>query len=123
MSTGYLHESRMSLSVSLRMKKKNPVTVGSTNVFADLGYRNPVEALAKAQLASRIADTLKARALTHSGGGRGALGRGSAEGLGASARATAGVLLRAAAAIPDGSGMRYQYRCETSIQITPFETW
>lgn len=54
----------MSLSVSLRMKKKNPVTVGSTNVFADLGYRNPTEALAKAQLASRIANTLKARALT-----------------------------------------------------------
>lgn len=46
------------------MRKKIPVTVGSTNVFADLGYRNPTEALAKAQLASRIADTLKTRGLT-----------------------------------------------------------
>ena len=46
------------------MRKKVPVTVGTTNVFADLGYRNPAEALAKAQLASRIADALKAQALT-----------------------------------------------------------
>lgn len=46
------------------MRKKIPVTVGSTNVFADLGYRNPTEALAKAQLASRIADIFKARRLT-----------------------------------------------------------
>ena len=46
------------------MRKKIPVTVGSANVFADLGYRNPIEALAKAQLTSRIADILKARGLT-----------------------------------------------------------
>lgn len=46
------------------MRRKVPVTAGSTNVFADLGYRNPAETLAKAQLASRIADTLKARELT-----------------------------------------------------------
>lgn len=46
------------------MRKKIPVKVGSANVFADLGYRNPIEAMAKAQLASRIADILKARGLT-----------------------------------------------------------
>lgn len=46
------------------MRKKIPVTVGSANVFADLDYRNPAEALAKAQLVSRIADILKARGLT-----------------------------------------------------------
>lgn len=46
------------------MRKKISVTIGSTNVFADLGYRNPGEALAKAQLAARIADILKSRGLT-----------------------------------------------------------
>lgn len=46
------------------MKKNVPVTVGSANVFADLSYRNPAKTLAKAQLASRIADILKARGLT-----------------------------------------------------------
>lgn len=46
------------------MRKKISVTVGSTNVFADLGYRNPIEALAKAQLAARITDILKTRRLT-----------------------------------------------------------
>ena len=43
------------------MRKKIPVTIGSTNVFADLGYRSPDEALANAQLAARIADILKSR--------------------------------------------------------------
>lgn len=46
------------------MRKKIPVTVGSTNVYADLGYGNPDEALAKAQLAARIAEILKSRSLT-----------------------------------------------------------
>lgn len=46
------------------MRKRIPITIGSTNVFADLGYRNPDEALAKAQLAARIAEILKSRSLT-----------------------------------------------------------
>ena len=46
------------------MRKKIPVTVGSTNVYADLGYDNPDEALAKAQLAARISEIIKIRWLT-----------------------------------------------------------
>jgi predicted XRE-type DNA-binding protein len=38
-----------------------PVTRGSRNVFADLGLPNPDERLAKAQLASRIDDVVRAR--------------------------------------------------------------
>lgn len=41
-----------------------PVTRGSGNVFADLGMSNPAERLAKAQLASRIDDVIRARKLT-----------------------------------------------------------
>ena len=48
------------------MKKKNPTTRGSTNVFADLGYANSEEMLAKAQLVSRISDLVKQRRLTQS---------------------------------------------------------
>ena len=46
------------------MRKKIPVTIGSTNVYADLGYRNPDEALAKAQLAAHIGEIIEARELT-----------------------------------------------------------
>lgn len=46
------------------MAKKIPVTIGSTNVFADLGYDDPNEALAKAQLAARIGEIIEARKLT-----------------------------------------------------------
>lgn len=46
------------------MKKKIAATRGSTNVFADLGFANPEEALAKAQLMSRIGDLIKQRRLT-----------------------------------------------------------
>jgi predicted XRE-type DNA-binding protein len=46
------------------MKKKIAVTRGSTNVFADLGYANSEEMLAKAQLVSRISDLIKQRRLT-----------------------------------------------------------
>ena len=48
------------------MKKKLAVTRGSTNVFADLGYANSEEMLAKAQLVSRISDLIKQRRLTQS---------------------------------------------------------
>jgi predicted XRE-type DNA-binding protein len=39
-------------------------TTGNGNVFADLGLPNPEERLAKAQLASRIDDVIRARKLT-----------------------------------------------------------
>ena len=48
------------------MKKKIAVTRGSTNVFADLGYTNSEEMLAKAQLVSRISELIKQRRLTQS---------------------------------------------------------
>lgn len=40
------------------------VTEGSGNVFADLGLKNAEERLAKAELAVRVAATIKARKLT-----------------------------------------------------------
>jgi len=47
-------------------KKKTEVVAerSSGNVFADLGYPNPEEALAKARLSSIITDILKRRRLT-----------------------------------------------------------
>ena len=41
--------------------KKIDVTVGSGNVFRDLGLKNPEERLAKAKLAARIVQILEAR--------------------------------------------------------------
>jgi predicted XRE-type DNA-binding protein len=41
-----------------------PVTAGSGNVFADLGVRDPEEALTKAQLASHIRQVIKRGRLT-----------------------------------------------------------
>jgi predicted XRE-type DNA-binding protein len=46
------------------MKKAVAATRGSTNVFADLGYANSEEMLAKAKLVSRISDLIKQRRLT-----------------------------------------------------------
>jgi len=46
------------------MRNKIPVTVGNTNVYADLGYDNPEEALAKAQPAARISEIIETRKLT-----------------------------------------------------------
>lgn len=46
------------------MRKKIRATRGSSNVFADLGFANPDQALAKAQLVSRISDIMKERRLT-----------------------------------------------------------
>ena len=48
------------------MAKKSDilVTPSSGNVFADLGFAEPEEELAKAQLASRIQDIVKQRRLT-----------------------------------------------------------
>ncbi len=43
--------------------KKNHV-IGTGNVFADLGFTRPEEALAKAQLAHRITTTIARRRLT-----------------------------------------------------------
>ncbi|MGI8912668.1 MAG: helix-turn-helix domain-containing protein [Chloroflexota bacterium] len=41
-----------------------PVTVGSNNVFADIGVPNPEEALLKAQLAFQINDVIRQRGFT-----------------------------------------------------------
>src|SRR6267142_5566246 len=48
------------------MAKKSDITVppSSGNVFADLGFAEPEEELAKAQLASRIQDIIKQQHLT-----------------------------------------------------------
>ena len=46
------------------MVEKIKVQVGSDNIFADLGLPNPEEHLAKAELASRIAQVLRQRRLT-----------------------------------------------------------
>ncbi|MGQ0648146.1 MAG: helix-turn-helix domain-containing protein [Gemmatimonadaceae bacterium] len=45
-------------------RKEISVTRGSGNVYADLGFANPAEELAKAQLASAIAQTIEERGLT-----------------------------------------------------------
>lgn len=47
-------------------KRKNdiPVTPGSGNVFADLGFDEPEEELTKAQLVSHISEVIKRRRLT-----------------------------------------------------------
>lgn len=41
-----------------------PVTRGSANVYADLGFENPAEELAKAQLAMMLDDVIRERGLT-----------------------------------------------------------
>ena len=41
-----------------------PVTVGSSNVFADLGFREPEEELTKAQLASLVRQVIARRRLS-----------------------------------------------------------
>jgi predicted XRE-type DNA-binding protein len=46
------------------MNKKIVVEEGSGNVFADIGLPDPEERLAKADLAIRIAETIRARRLT-----------------------------------------------------------
>ena len=46
------------------MSKVTAVQEGSGNVFADIGLPNPEERLAKADLAIRIAATIRARRLT-----------------------------------------------------------
>jgi len=45
-------------------RKEIPVSRGSGNVYADLGFANPSEELAKAQLAMMIHDAIKQRRLT-----------------------------------------------------------
>jgi len=46
------------------MKNKQLYTVGSGNVFADLGFPNPEEHLLKAQLVVNIKTVIKSRKLT-----------------------------------------------------------
>jgi predicted XRE-type DNA-binding protein len=46
------------------MPKRERYTVSSGNVFADLGLPNPEEALAKAELAHKIAVLIRERGLT-----------------------------------------------------------
>ena len=45
-------------------KRERDYIVGSGNVFADLGLPNPEEALAKAELAHKIAELIRAKGLT-----------------------------------------------------------
>ena len=45
-------------------KKNNTVTVGSGNVFADMGVAEPEQALAKAKLAAKIAAAIDEEKLT-----------------------------------------------------------
>jgi predicted XRE-type DNA-binding protein len=52
------------------MAKAIPVEDGSGNVFADVGLANPEERLAKADLAIRIAETIRARRLTQANAAR-----------------------------------------------------
>lgn len=47
-----------------KRKAEIAVTPGSGNVFADLGFAEPEEELAKAKLASRIREIIKSRRLT-----------------------------------------------------------
>lgn len=47
-----------------KKREESEVFVGSGNVFKDLGYSNPEEALAKADLARQIYKTIKACKLT-----------------------------------------------------------
>jgi len=53
------------------MKKKNkiPVTEGTGNVFADLGFANPEQEQLKAHLTLQIYRTIKRRGLTQAGAG------------------------------------------------------
>ena len=50
-----------------------PVTEGSSNVFADLGFAEPEEELTKAQLASYIRQLIKRRRLTQAAAAAAAL--------------------------------------------------
>jgi predicted XRE-type DNA-binding protein len=43
---------------------RSDITIGSGNVFADIGHRNPEEALAKAQLISQISAAIRERGLS-----------------------------------------------------------
>lgn len=45
-------------------KEELEVTIGSGNAYADLGYANPQEALAKAELATLITEQIKRKKLT-----------------------------------------------------------
>lgn len=47
-----------------KRKAEIPVTAGSGNVFADLGFAEPDEELTKAQLASHIRQVIEQRRLT-----------------------------------------------------------
>jgi len=46
------------------MQEEEVMTIGSDNVFADIGHPHPEEALAKAKLIYRITTVIKSRGLT-----------------------------------------------------------
>lgn len=48
----------------MKKKERTQVTISSGNIYADLGYQNPQEALAKAELALQIIDCIKKKKLT-----------------------------------------------------------
>jgi predicted XRE-type DNA-binding protein len=50
------------------MRRRIQVKEGSGNVFPDIGLRNPGQRLAKADLAIRIWETIRARRLTQTRG-------------------------------------------------------
>lgn len=50
--------------MAAKKKEKLKVVVGSGNIYADFGFPNPEEALAKAKLAALISDQIKIRKLT-----------------------------------------------------------
>jgi predicted XRE-type DNA-binding protein len=52
------------------MSRKNSITRGSGNVFADLGFPNPEEHQTKARLVSHIADIIEARDMTQTAAAR-----------------------------------------------------
>jgi predicted XRE-type DNA-binding protein len=52
------------------MARAIEVEEGSGNVFADIGLPNPEERLAKASLAIRVAEVIRARRLTQAGAAR-----------------------------------------------------
>jgi hypothetical protein len=58
------NEKRTIKTKSGKRDRSSLVEVGSGNVFADLGFENPDEALAKAELVQRIRDVMSARSLS-----------------------------------------------------------
>ncbi len=58
------HDPHKGSEQGVSMSKRIRIEKGSGNVFADIGLPNPEERLAKADLAIRIAETIRTRRLT-----------------------------------------------------------